>query len=379
MVDNKLMLTLAFAATSIVFCPTLPARSEAVTSCGRQLEALGEWEAQSPEQAGLDPAVLCELDAKLDRSSHMNVHGVVVVRGGKLVFETYRAGDDMMLSTPLGVVAHDAGTPHDVRSVSKSVVSLLFGMALDRGLIRSLDEPIFALLPEYVDLRTPGKDGIRLRHLLTMTSGLRWDEDMRYEDPRNSIRLMNESDDPYRYVLERELVHEPGTWWNYNSGNTMILAAVLHKVTGKEVSDLARDELFQPLGIDNAEWTRKRWYAGLRLCPRDLAKVGQLVLNDGTWSGHQIVSPAWIRESTEARFNGWPGIRYGYQWVLGASTVNGGDVPWIAGWGYGGQRLFIVPSRDLVVAITAGLYDTAIEDAVVMGVFESNVLAAVRR
>ena len=203
---------------------------------------------------------------------------------------------------------------------------------------------------------------------------------MAYDAPNNSLRLMNETDDPYRYVLEREIVHEPGTWWAYNSGNTMLLAAVLHKVTGKSLPDLARDDLFRPLGIEASEWTRKRWYGGLRLRPRDMAKIGQLVLNGGAWNGRQIVSAGWIRESTEPRFNGWPPYRYGYQWVLGSSTVNGGDVPWIAGWGYGGQRLLIAPSLDLVVAITAGLYNsTQIEDAVVMGVFESNVLAAVRR
>ena len=173
-----------------------PARGENATSCGRPLEAAGEWEVQSPEQTGLDPTVLCALHQKLDQSPEMNVHGVVVISGGKLVYETYRAGDDMQLGTPLGVVAHNAGTLHDVRSVSKNVVSLLIGIALDRGLIAGLDEPVLQLLPEYAALRTPEKDRIRLRHLLTMTSGLRWNEYVAYDDPANSVRLMNETDDP---------------------------------------------------------------------------------------------------------------------------------------------------------------------------------------
>ena len=377
---QKMSMLRLLAATAILFCAAVPARSDLAVSCGRPLESAGEWDVQSPEQAGLDPAVLCELGAKLDRSPEMNVHGVVVVRGGKLVYETYRTGDDMMLSTPLGVVAHDASTLHDVRSISKSVVSLLIGLALDRGLVAGLDQPVLQFLPEYAALHTPEKDRIQLRHLLTMTSGLRWKEYVPYEDATNSVRLMNESDDPYRYVLERETVHEPDTYWEYSSGSTMLLAAVLHKVTGKPLPDLARDELFRPLGIDESEWTRKRWYGGLRLRPRDLAKIGQLVLNGGAWNGRQIVSAGWIRELIEPRFNGWPPFRYGYQWVLGNSTVSDRDVPWIAGWGYGGQRVFIVPSLDLVVAVAAGLYNAeAIADAVVIGIFEGNVLAAVRR
>ena len=195
MAHPNVVLASALTATMLLFQPWEPASADIVTSCGRPLETTGGWAAQSPEQAGLDRAVLCELDAKLNGSPHMNVHGVVIARGGKLVFETYRAGDDMMLSTPMGVVAHDAGTLHDVRSVSKNVVSLLIGMALDRGLIASLDEPVLRLLPEYAALGTPEKDRIQLRHLLTMTSGLRWNEYMPYEAPNNTLRLMNETDD----------------------------------------------------------------------------------------------------------------------------------------------------------------------------------------
>ena len=212
-----------------------------VTSCGRSLDAAGEWPVQSPEDAGLDPVILCALDGDLDRTVVLGIHGVVVVRGGKLVYETYRPGDDRMLRVRLGVVPHDAATLHDVRSVTKSVVSLLIGIALDRGLIAGVDQPALAYLPDYAALRTDDNQRILLRHLLTMTSGLRWNEDLPYDDPKNSLRLMNEAADPYRYVLEQKLVHEPGKWWEYNSGNTMLLGAVLRHATGKELPDFARE------------------------------------------------------------------------------------------------------------------------------------------
>ena len=234
-----------------------------------------------------------------------------MVRGGKLVYETYRPGEDR-IPRPLGVIPHDAGTLHDVRSVTKSVVSLLIGIALDRGLIAGVDQPALAYLPDYAALRTDDNQRILLRHLLTMTSGLRWNEDLPYDDPKNSLRLMNEAADPYRYVLEQKLVHEPGKWWEYNSGNTMLLGAVLRHATGKELPDFAREALFEPLGITEVEWIdvppahQPAAWGGLRLRPRDMAKIGQLVLNGGTWKGRRIVSADWIAELTQPRLGPGP-------------------------------------------------------------------------
>ena len=360
------------------------AHTETITSCGRPLDASGDWPVLSPEASGLDPTVLCALDGELDQSPVSDIHGVVVVRAGKLLYETYRPGEDRNFRTRLGVIPHDADTLHDIRSVTKSVVSVLVGIAVDRGLIAGVDQPMFAYLPDYAALRTGENQLILLRHLLTMTSGLRWNEDLPYDDPENSLRLMNEAADPYRYVLEQKLVHQPGTWWEYSSGNTMLLSAALRHASGKELPDFAREALLEPLGITTVEWIdvapahEPTAWGGLRLRPRDTAKFGQLVLNGGTWNGRRIVSEAWIKESIEPRMKGWLPFRYGHLWVVGASTVNGQEVPWIAGWGYGGQRLYIVPSLDLVVAITAGLWDTMAQDQVVLSLFESRVLAAVR-
>ena len=132
------------------------------------------WQISSPEEAGLDAAVVCSLNEALDKSPEMNVHAVVVVRGGKLVYETYRTGHDEKWGTTLGVVTYTPQMQHDLRSVTKSVVSLLMGIALDRKLIASPDDPVFKYFPDYAALRTHEKDQIHLSHLLTMTSGLAW-------------------------------------------------------------------------------------------------------------------------------------------------------------------------------------------------------------
>src|SRR5262245_30621494 len=149
-------------------------------TCSLSLQATNEWKITSLENAKLDEQTLCALNKVLDKSPEMNVHAVVVIRGGNLVFETYRKGDDENWGTKFEQVTHTAQMLHDVRSVSKSIVSLLIGIALDRKLIASIDEPIFSFFPEYSDIRTEEKDRIQLRHLLTMTAGLDANEDISY-------------------------------------------------------------------------------------------------------------------------------------------------------------------------------------------------------
>jgi len=321
-------------------------------SCGFASDINAELPTVSLEEAKMNPAILCTLDEKLDARPEANVHAVVVLRNGHLVFETYRKGDDMRWGTKLGEISYTPSKVHDVRSITKSVVSLLVGVALDRKLIASVDEPVFNYFPEYAEIRTPEKEGITLRHLLTMSAGLRANEDVDWYSPVNTEREMYQSADPYKAVLNQKLWNKPGEQWNYNSGCTMLLAAVLEKVTGKPWTDFAKEALFDPLGIKEFEWITvepsKKTAAGggLRLRPRDMAKIGQLVLNKGVWNGQPIVSAGWIEDSLKPRYAGW-GKRYGYQWWIGVSDIGGTSYEWIAAWGFGGQRVFIVPKLDL--------------------------------
>ena len=159
---------------------------------------------------------------------------------------------------------------------------------------------------KYADLRTPDKDRIRLRDLLTMTAGLHANEDVPWESRSNTERLMEESPDPYRTVLSAVVERPPGESWNYNGGCTMLLSAVLQKATGRSLPDFAREALFEPLGVKDFYWTSLKasgelaGHAGLRLRPRDMAKIGQLLLNEGVWNGRRIVSKEWLDESGTA-------------------------------------------------------------------------------
>ncbi len=188
----------AMAGTVLQFPAS--AGGEVANSCGSPAEADGKWLTATPESAGLNAALLCSLNQKPDASPEMNVHAVIVVKGGKLVYESYHAAEDQKWGRELGLTSYTPKMPHDVRSISKSIVSLLFGIALDRKLIASLDVPVFSYFPDQAALRTPEKDRIQLRHLLTMTSGLAWDERRAYSDPENSELKMTESTNPNRFV-----------------------------------------------------------------------------------------------------------------------------------------------------------------------------------
>src|SRR5262245_31793394 len=375
---------LSFLCASILLPgPAWPADN----SCGSAPQQLDDWETAAPEDVGLDAAVLCKITQELAvqgqvaaRPDRKNVHAVLVVRHGKLVFEAYAAGEDENWDGPIGLVPHDAVTKHNVMSISKSVVSLLFGIALERKLIAGTDVPVMSFFPEYAELKTPKWDKILLRHLLSMTPGYDWNEDMAWMDPDNTTRAMVEAADPYRYILGREVVDAPDTRWQYNSGATTLLAAVLKKATGKSLDEFAREALFEPLHITDVEWGRMidgepAAFGGLRLRPRDTAKIGQLVLNGGTWQGQRIVSEDWLKQSTKPRIDtSWNGIQYGYQWWLGTSPFGAGrTVDWISAFGIGGQRIFIVPTLDLVVVTNAGLFDGG-DSAIVQSIFEYRVL-----
>jgi len=246
--------------------------------------------------------------------------------------------------------------------VSKTVTALLVGIALGQQQLASLEQPIFDFLPAYADLRTPDKARITLRHLLTMSAGLAWDETITpYTDPNNSAIRMSRAVDAYRYVLSEPVVTPPGAKYTYSSGATELLGAVLHQATGQRLDELARTVLFAPLGIDEFEWLRNAdgttaasW--GLRLRPRDMAKLGQLVLAHGLWQGRQLVPRAYLDDATAPQIQGAGPYFYGYQMWLGRSLVHQREITWAAGVGLGGQRIIVIPALDLVVVLTAGLY-----------------------
>ena len=311
---------------------------------------------------------LCEMEDRLAASSEANIHAVLVARGGTLVYERYFKGSDEIPGIFYGKrvenVTFNADTLHNVKSVSKSVASLTVGIALDRGLIRSVDEPIFSFFPELADLRTPEKDRLLLRHALTMTMGLQWVEATPDTgDENNDEASMHRAADPCRYVLSLPATAPPGQEFFYNTRALTLVSAIVRKATGRALDELARSALFEPLGIAPVQWSRVKGDTdaggGLRLRPRDMAKIGQLVLAGGQWSGRQIVSKEWIETSTAPKIkaiaDGFNGL-YGYLWWLARYRINGREVDCVAAHGRGGQYIRIVPALDLVVVVTAGYY-----------------------
>jgi CubicO group peptidase (beta-lactamase class C family) len=289
------------------------------------------------------------------------VHAVLVARGGKLVFERYFRGSDEIQNRQVRNVTFDADTPHDMKSVSKSVASLVLGIAIDRGLIGSINEPIFSFFPELSDLRTPEKDRIQLVHALTMSMGLEWVEATPDTgDENNDEARMHRAPDPCRYVLGLAATAPAGQAFFYNTGALTLVSAIVRKATGRPLDEFAHATLFEPLGITGVEWIRVKGDTdaggGLRLRPRDMAKIGQLVLAGGRWNDRQIVSKAWIETSTAPKIKATDGLSYGYLWWLGRSVLNGREVHWAGALGRGGQSIRIVPELDLVVVVTAGYY-----------------------
>lgn len=313
-----------------------------------------------------------------------NIHSILVARRDVLVFEHYRAGPDERWGTPLPAAEHGIETKHDLRSITKVVIGLLAGQVLAASSALSLDARIFDLLPAYADLRSPAKYEITIRHLLTMSAGLEWDENVALADPDHGELRLWRADDPLRCALEPRIVAKPGTLWNYSGACSELLAAVLEKVAGRPVDELARDLLFEPLGIEDFEWARLKSGSpsasgGLRLNARDLAKLGSLVSMGGRWGERSLLPQDWIRDAISPQI-GAPDrlFFYGYHWWLGRSLLRKREVTWAAGLGLGGQRLFILPEFDIVVVITAGHYADAMQAWLPLTILNRFVLPSLR-
>jgi len=245
---------------------------------------------------------------------------------------------------------------HSMQSVSKTVSSIIVGIAVTRGDFKaSLDTPLLKYFDgarvKNVDER---KRRITLRHVLTMSTGLDWNEEVAYDDPRNDADLMEATDDWVQYVIDRPMAHEPGKVFNYSSGVSELLAFIFQKETGQDIEKYGEKHLFTPLGMDHY-WKRSPMAVvdtegGLFLRTTDLAKMGYLYLHDGMWDGQQIVSKDWVKQSLAPFIDAEEGFKYGFKWWLLPRTDRQGYV-WMAR-GFGGQRLMVFPEEDMIVVFT---------------------------
>jgi CubicO group peptidase (beta-lactamase class C family) len=357
----------AACLAALATAPPAVAAEAGTKECVSTTRLADGWQVASAAEQGFDAARLCDA-VRAFQASPRNLHGLVVERGGKLVAEQYRSGRDgsWLLLVPRDV-AFGPAELHDMRSISKSVVSLLWGIAAADGKMPALQTPVLDLYPELAELRTGGRERITIEDLLAMRSGLQWDEAGLYGTLHNDENGLLWHRDIPRYVFDRPMAAAPATHFNYDGGHTAVLAELLQARTGASLTEYARHKLFEPLGITDWEWGtdalgRARAYAGLRLRPRDAARIGRMVLDGGRWQGRQIVPAAWLQASFMPRVPTGgpelgPGSNYGYQWWLGTVRAGGRDVAFRAGVGNGGQRLFMLPELDLVVVITAGEYN----------------------
>jgi len=333
-----------------------------------------DWRIVAPAEAGFAGDLEARLDKAIAEKRIWNLHSVVIMRNGRLVLERYFDGQDDARGRPLGVVSFKPDTLHDLRSASKSIVGLLYGIALAAGKVPPPEQPLMRSFPEYADLfADPERSRWTVHHVLSMTLGTDWDESsIPYTDPANSEIAMDRAPDRYRYVLGRPIVMEPGKRWTYNGGATALLGRIIANGTGKSLHEYAREVLFEPLGMGPTDWFKGNdgeliAASGIRMTPRDLTKIGQLMLRGGVWDERVVVPAEWIARCTSPVVPIDEVREYGYHWYVGRYAFETPTAPrwnrsrleryWSAA-GNGGQRLFVIPGLDLLVAVTAGNYDT---------------------
>lgn len=335
------------------------------------------WAKDKPASVGLDEKVLAAFDADLASGRYSLVDSFEVFRCGKAVYERKYPhdygqiyGKEAKTRGPLN--AHLTGPYnyfdpawhpyyhgtdlHSMQSVSKTVTSVILGIAFTRGDFKaSLDTPVLKYFDvakvKNVDVR---KRRMTLRNVLTMSTGLDWNEEVAYDDPKNDSSLMEARDDWVQYVIDRPMAQEPGKVFNYSSGATELLAYIFQEETRQDIEAYGEKYLFTPLGIEHY-WKRTPMgvidtEGGLYLRGADLAKIGYLYLHDGMWDGKQIVSKDWVKQSVAPLIDAEEGYKYGFKWWLFPGTEAQRYV-WMAR-GFGGQRLMVFPEEDLIVVFT---------------------------
>ena len=356
MVSSVCLLALLLAASCSTLCPRLDSQGQPQYEYVYQVpEETGDGlETSSLDAEGVHLERVKELIRNILNRRFENIHSVLLVKNGKLILEEYFYG-------------YDRDQKHQLRSATKSVTSILVGIAKDQKMIKSVDQRLYEFFPEYeeIDWNAP-KNKITLKHVLTMTAGLDWNE-WTYpdSDTRSSIYGMVRSDDWIEFVLKRKIVQPPGEVFNYSSGLSLVLGAILKNKTGLYANDYAEKYLFGPLGISEFSWGQgpnamvytSGGDRGLWLRPRDMAKIGLLFINKGNWKGRQIVSTEWVNESTKPHVNAFfAGSEYGYQWWRGEKAFGNRTIGVFYAAGHGGQYIFVCPSLDLVAVFTSKVH-----------------------
>ncbi|MBA7579553.1 hypothetical protein ES708_21424 [subsurface metagenome] len=346
-----------FRLQTILFLIIYFGFSFSISSCRKSKDSYypnDEWRISTPEEQGVDSKKILEMLQNI-QSSTLDFHNILIIRNGYIITEAYWA-------------PYHKNTTHNIKSASKSIISTLVGIALEKKYLNNLDQKISEFYPEYV--KGPLKQVISLRDLLTMTGGFDWMEDA----GPSPFDLDNWNRIPMR--------DKPGKTFEYNTMMTHMMSAILAKAAGENTKVFANKWLFEPLGIKDYQWTKTEdgiYHGGsdIFLTPRDMAKFGYLFLNNGQWNEKQIVPKEWVKKSTTKKVNipaddlYATGLNYGYWWWIQEKAY--------MAWGAGGQYIIVSPDINLVVVFTADGFDNINLYEIFMKLFlVDNIYSAVK-
>lgn len=321
--ENKVTNTLSNEANTLV-----------VNMSEEQVEQAWEWQHDTLENHNINASAINSVHNTIDSYS---INAEVIVKDGVIVDEYYKDG-------------YDQNSVFTLQSTSKSVTSALIGIAIDKGYIESVNVPISTYFPQILDSGSEYKSQITIWNLLTHTTGLNASDTANWNE-------WLASDNWVDYVLERPATSRPGTVFSYFTGNTHLLSAILQQATGKTAYEFGKEYLFDPLDMDSVQCSTDPQGIsdggnGFAMNVYDMAKLGELYLNNGNWNGEQIISEQWVKDSTTLQFDRSSGSAdYGYQWWV--RTFGENAYPAYFAQGHYGQYIFVVPDLNLVVAITS--------------------------
>ncbi len=316
------------------------------------------WQMALPNEVGMDEAILKDMVNKMHNGEFGKFDALVIVKDGKIILDEYENG-------------YNSKKVHEIASITKSITSLLIGMAKDKGEIKSEEEKIINYFNGYkIQNLDERKKAITIKDILTMRSGFNWNEWTTPMDKNNPLMKMYNNSSWIKTSINANMAYDPGTVFQYNSGGVILLDHIINSSTGMSSTKYAQKYLFEPLGIKEYFWSKEIMFfggttntgGGLNLRPRDLAKIGQMVLNKGKWNGKQIVSEEWLNESFKQHVElvnlGIMRSGYGYLWYIFPENMNTwGDNSIYACCGAGGQYMFIIPKYNTIVVTTANEFD----------------------
>ena len=315
----------------------------------------GDWDISSLEKEDVDSGKIFNLIQDILAGNYPNTHSVLLVKNGKLILEEYFYGtkrDDL----------------HYLASATKSITSILIGISLDENLISDVDQNVSDWFSDYQNTKwISQRYNITIKHLLSMTSGIEWDENRSASDPRHDYFAMRRGGDWIKYVFNKNLVAPPGQKFNYNGGLSALLGEIVKRASGINADKFSEKYLFDPVGISHYSWLKYNngsinTGGGLLLRSRDMAKIGQIVLSNGKFKDKRIISEQWIIESTKNQVleKAHPlGSGYGYQWWLGEILINGEKIKTIFAQGRGGQCIFVIPKAKAIAVVTSQLINNS--------------------